>query len=108
MRNAIVAAGNSVPRDALQAPSIEPATLAAVLAKEAMYNAACCAAYELYDYITFKQWMDDALLPELSVVRSCSAGPAHSRVLADGSAPSESNADTYDSDMPALPGTGKA
>ena len=35
---------------------------AAVLAKEAVYNAAGVGAYDLHDYIDFKQWLQSALL----------------------------------------------
>ena len=35
---------------------------AAVLAKEAVYNAAGVGAYDLHDYIDFKQWFQTALL----------------------------------------------
>ena len=35
---------------------------AAVLAKEAVYNAAGVGAYGLHDYVDFKQWLQSALL----------------------------------------------
>lgn len=35
---------------------------AAVLAKEAVYNAAGVGAYDLHEYINFKQWFQTALL----------------------------------------------
>lgn len=68
VRNAIVAARHSVPHAILAAPTIDAASLSALLAKEAMYNAACCATYELFDHLDFKEWLDNSLLPDLLVV----------------------------------------
>lgn len=42
---------------------------AAVLAKEAVYNAAGVGAYGLHDYIDFKQWLQSTLLQVCTLVK---------------------------------------
>ena len=44
---------------------------ATVLAKEAVYNALGVGAYDLHDYIDFKQWLQTALLQVDSTATSC-------------------------------------
>ena len=44
---------------------------ALVLAKEAVYNALGVGAYDLHDYIDFKQWLQTALLQVHSTATSC-------------------------------------
>ena len=44
---------------------------ATVLAKEAVYNALGVGAYDLHDYIDFKQWLQTALLQVHSTAASC-------------------------------------
>ena len=47
---------------------------AAVLAKEAVYNAAGVGAYDLHDYIDFKQWFQTALLQVCQVLSADHGG----------------------------------
>ena len=49
-----------------QAP-ISPDDLAAILEKDAVYNAVGQASFDLYDEVDFDQWMSTSLLPELQI-----------------------------------------
>ena len=51
---------------------------AAVLAKEAVYNAAGVGAYDLHDYIDFGSWLHSTLLPVRHSAHSCLHCPAGS------------------------------
>ena len=52
----------------MSVPELDDAALEQVLRKEGICNAACCAAYELFDYVDFTAWLHNSLLSEICAV----------------------------------------